>query len=197
MKSGLGGGQHGNRRFRLHVWKNTDNLLELNQQPPLKRSWSEPREELGLAPQSRAAAFLRLLVSILHQSRKHLKRDRHRHSGAPLKPRPILTPQGQSKADLRPAAIPADHVRVGHGAEERVRLQVVWQATEELRDVDEVHLQQDLLVQTQDPQPRPKQALLAVPAKDVPHPTRHVQWERLTVQGEDPKIDRHPALLRI
>lgn len=52
--------------------------------------------------------------------------------------------------------------------------------------MDEVHLQQDLLEQPQDTEPRPEQALLPVPTEDVPHPTRHVQGERLTVQGEDP-----------
>lgn len=58
--------------------------------------------------------------------------------------------------DLSPAAVPADHVRAGHGVEERVRLQVLRQAREELRDVDEVHLQQDFLVQMQDAQTRPE-----------------------------------------
>ena len=77
-------------------------------------------------------------------------------------------------------------MRVGHGDEERVRLQVIGQAREELSDVDEVHLQQDFLEQTQDTQPRPKQALLPVPTEDVPHSTRHVQGEGLTVQREDP-----------
>lgn len=88
--------------------------------------------------------------------------------------------------DLSPAAVSADHVCVGHGGEEWVRLQVLRQAGEELGDVDEVHLEQDFLEQTQDAQPRPKQALLPVPTEDVPHPARHVQREGLTVQSEDP-----------
>lgn len=75
---------------------------------------------------------------------------------------------------------------VGHGAEECVWLQVLRQAGEELSDVDEVHLEQDVLEETQDAQPRPKQALLAVPTENVPHPARHVQREGLTVQSEDP-----------
>lgn len=77
-------------------------------------------------------------------------------------------------------------MRVGHGGEQRVRLQVVGETREELGDVDEVHLQQDVLEEAQDPQAGPEQALLAVPAEHVPHPARHVQRERLTVQREDP-----------
>lgn len=64
---------------------------------------------------------------------------------------------------------------VGHGSEECVRRQVVWQAAEELGDVDEVHLQQDVLEEAQDPQTRPEQALLTVPAEHVPHAASHVQ----------------------
>lgn len=65
-------------------------------------------------------------------------------------------------------------------------LQVLRQASEELSDVDEVHLQQDVLVQAQDAQSRTEQTLLPIPTEDVPHPTRHVQGEGLTVQSEDP-----------
>ena len=86
---------------------------------------------------------------------------------------------------------------VGHGAEECVWLQVLRQAGEELSDVDEVHLEQDVLEETQDAQPRPKQALLAVPTEDVPHPARHVQRERLTVQSEDPGRGRAKTWKRI
>lgn len=89
--------------------------------------------------------------------------------------------------DLSPAAVPADHVSVCHGAEEGLGLQVLGEAGEKLSDVDEVHLHQDVLVQTQDAQPRPKQTLLPVSAENVPDPTRHVQREGLTVQSEDPK----------
>lgn len=89
-------------------------------------------------------------------------------------------------AHLSPAAVFADHVCVGHGGEERVRLQVVRQAGQELSDVDEVHLQQDVLVQPQDAETRPEQTLLPVPTEDVPNTTRHVQREGLTVQSEDP-----------
>lgn len=88
--------------------------------------------------------------------------------------------------DLSPAAVSADHVCVSHGGEECVWLQVLRQAGEELSDVDEVHLQQDVLVQTQDTQASTKQTLLPVPTEYVPHPTRHVQREGLTVQSEDP-----------
>jgi len=89
-------------------------------------------------------------------------------------------------ADLSPAPAPAHHVCVGHGGEECVRLQVLGQAGQELGDVNEVHLEQDFLEQSQDTEPRPKQALLPVPTEDVPHPARYVQWEGLTVQSEDP-----------
>lgn len=88
---------------------------------------------------------------------------------------------------LRPAAVPTDHVCVGHGGEERVRRQVVGQTAEELGDVDEVHLQQDVLEEAQDPETRPEQTLLTVTAEDVPHTARHVQRQRLTVEGEDPR----------
>lgn len=67
-----------------------------------------------------------------------------------------LALRSDREPDLSPAAVPADHVRAGHGVEERVRLQVLRQAREELRDVDEVHLQQDFLVQMQDAQTRPE-----------------------------------------
>lgn len=89
-------------------------------------------------------------------------------------------------ADLSPAAVPADHVRVGHGREERLRLQVVRQARQELSDVDEVHLDQDVLVKPQDAQPGPEQTLLPVSAEHVPDAASHVQREGLTVQSEDP-----------
>lgn len=92
----------------------------------------------------------------------------------------------RGETDLSPSAVPADHVGVCHGNEERVRLQVLGQAGEELSDVDEVHLEKHVLKQTQDTQTRPEQTLLPVSAEDVPHSARHVQWEGLTVEGEDP-----------
>lgn len=76
---------------------------------------------------------------------------------------------------------------VCHGAEEGLGLQVLGEAGEKLSNVDEVHLHQDVLVQPQDAQPRPKQTLLPVSAENVPDSTRHVQREGLTVQSEDPK----------
>lgn len=77
-------------------------------------------------------------------------------------------------------------MRVGHGVEERVGLQVIRQPRQELSDVDEVHLQQDVLVQTQDPETSSEQTLLAVTTEDVPHATRHVKGEGLTEKGEYP-----------
>lgn len=62
----------------------------------------------------------------------------------------------------------------------------VGQAREELGHVDEVHAGQDVLVKTQQAQRRAEQELLVVPAEHVPHPTRKVQRQRLTVQSEDP-----------
>lgn len=104
-------------------------------------------------------------------------------------------PEGEQSrerhTDLGPAAVSADHVRVGHSGEERVRRQVLRQARQELSDVDEVHLEQDVLEETQDAQSGPEQTLLAVPAEDVPHPARHVQRQRLTVQSEDPDRRTH------
>lgn len=88
---------------------------------------------------------------------------------------------------LSPTAVPADHVCVGHGGEECVCRQVIGQTAEELGDVDEVHLQQDVLEEAQDPKARPEQALLTVAAEHIPHTARHVQRQRLTVEGEDPE----------
>lgn len=65
-------------------------------------------------------------------------------------------------------------------------LKVVRQAAQELSDVDEVHLQQDVLKQTQDPQRGPEQRLLAVPTEHVPNSACHVQGEGLTIECEDP-----------
>lgn len=53
--------------------------------------------------------------------------------------------------------------------------------------MDEVHVQQHLFVEAQDAQGSAEEGLFAVPAKDVPHATRQVQWEGLAVQGEDPE----------
>lgn len=136
-----------------------------------------------LASQSRAGVSVRVFTSVLHQRRKHLRDKRGVSGCVPFRTSDRVQAR---RADLSPAAVPADHVRVGHGGEERVRLQVVRQARQELSDVDEVHLKQDVLEQTQDAETRPEQTLLAVPTEDVPDPTRHVQRKRLTVQGEDP-----------
>lgn len=91
---------------------------------------------------------------------------------------------------LCPAAVPTDHVSVGHGSKERVCRQVVRQAAEELSDVDEVHLQQDVLEESQDPETRPEQTLLTVATEYIPHTARHIQRQRLTVEGEDPREGR-------
>ncbi len=63
----------------------------------------------------------------------------------------------------------------------------VWQAGEELSHVDEVHAGQDVLVETHQAQRRAEQELLTVSAEHIPHPTRQVQRQRLTVQSEDPR----------
>lgn len=70
------------------------------------------------------------------------------------------------------------------------------QAGEELSHVDEVHGGQDVLVETQQAQRRAEQELLVVSAEHVPHPTRQVQRQRFTVQGEDPGGQSGRARLR-
>lgn len=62
----------------------------------------------------------------------------------------------------------------------------VGQARQELCHVDEVHVRQHLLVEAQQAQCRAEQELLTVPAEHVPHPTRQVQGQGLTVEREDP-----------
>lgn len=62
----------------------------------------------------------------------------------------------------------------------------VGQPGEELSHVDEVHAGEDVLVETQQTERRAEQELLSVPAEHVPHSTRQVQRQRLTVQSEDP-----------
>lgn len=57
---------------------------------------------------------------------------------------------------------------------------------QELRNVDEVHVREDVTIETQDPEGGAKEKLLTVPAKHVPHATCNVQWQGLTVQSEDP-----------
>lgn len=66
----------------------------------------------------------------------------------------------------------------------------VRQAGEELSHVDEVHAGEDVLVETQQAHRRAEQELFPVSAEHVPHPTRQVQRQRLTVQSEDPAGDR-------
>lgn len=51
-----------------------------------------------------------------------------------------------------------------------------------LTDADQVHVQQDVLVQSQDPQSRPEQEVLPIPQENVPHSARHVQGEGLSVE---------------
>lgn len=92
-----------------------------------------------LASKSWAGVFVRLFVYILRQGRKHLrekKKNRKSISAFHLKIMGrseinlcIFKARRRARAaDLSPAAVPADHVRVGHGGEERVRLQVLRQA---------------------------------------------------------------------
>ncbi len=47
-------------------------------------------------------------------------------------------------------------------------------------------MQQDVLVEPQDPQSRPEQELLAIPKEKVPNSARHVQREGLGVERQDP-----------
>lgn len=56
----------------------------------------------------------------------------------------------------------------------------------ELTDADEVHVQQDVLVEPQDPQSCPEQELLPIPKDNVPDSARHVQREGLCVERQDP-----------
>lgn len=87
---------------------------------------------------------------------------------------------------LRPLPVAASHVNGSNVLEELLGGDEVGQAGEELSHVDEVHGGQDVLVETQQPQPRAEQELLAVSAEHVPHPARQVQRQRLAVQGKDP-----------
>lgn len=52
--------------------------------------------------------------------------------------------------------------------------------------MDKIHLQQHVLKQTENPQRRPKEGLLAIAAEHVPDAARHVQGEGLAVEREDP-----------
>lgn len=87
---------------------------------------------------------------------------------------------------LSPLPVAAGHVNGCDVLEELLRGDEVRQAGEELSHVDEVHGGQDVLVEAQHAQRRAEQELLAVPAEHVPHPARQVQWQRLTIQCEDP-----------
>lgn len=91
---------------------------------------------------------------------------------------------------LRPLPVAAGHVYSGDVLEELLGGDEVGQAGEELSHVDEVHAGQDILVEPQQAQRRAEQELLAVSAEHVPHATRQVQRQRLTVQGEDPGKER-------
>lgn len=76
---------------------------------------------------------------------------------------------------LGPFAVAAGHVCVVDGAEEALGGDVLGQAREELGHVDEVHVQEHVLVQAQDPQSCPEQELFSISAEHVPHAARHVQ----------------------
>lgn len=52
--------------------------------------------------------------------------------------------------------------------------------------MDKIHLQQNVLEQTENPQRRPKEGLLAIATEHVPNAARHVQGEGLAVEREDP-----------
>lgn len=88
---------------------------------------------------------------------------------------------------LCPLPVTAGHVNSSDVLEELLGRDEVGQAGEELSHVDEVHAGQDVLVETQQSQRCAEQELLAVSAEHVPHPTRQVQRQRLTVQSEDPE----------
>lgn len=88
---------------------------------------------------------------------------------------------------LGPLLILALHLDTADGAEELLSRDVLGQPREELSVVDEVHPGQDVLVKPEDAQRRTEQELVAVPAEHVPHATREVQGEGLTVQGKDPE----------
>lgn len=82
---------------------------------------------------------------------------------------------------LRPLPVAAGHVNRCDVLEELLGGDDVGQAGEELSHVDEVHAGQNVLVEPQQAQRRAEQELLAVPAEHVPHATRQVQRQRLTV----------------
>lgn len=97
-----------------------------------------------------------------------------------ISPAQFLTPH------LCPLPVAAGNVNGGDVLEELLCRDEVGQACEKLSHVNEVHAGQDVLVETQQAQCCAKQELLTVSAEHVPHPTCQVQWQRLTVQGEDP-----------
>lgn len=92
----------------------------------------------------------------------------------------------EKDAHLWPFLVLAVHVDVGYAGEDLLSRDVVRQACQELSDVDEVHVCEDVLVKTQDTQCSAEEKFLTITTKHVPHTTRNVQWERFTVQGEDP-----------
>lgn len=91
---------------------------------------------------------------------------------------------------LRPLAVAAGHVRVVDGAEEALGGDVLGQAREKLGHVDEVHVQEHVLVQAQDPQGCAEQELLSVSAEHVPDAARHVQRQGLAVECKNPEHTR-------
>lgn len=110
------------------------------------------------------------------------RRTELKNSREILKQKPCKT----AAAHLSPLSVAAAHVHRSDVLEELLSREELGQAGEELSHVDEIHAGQDVLVEAQQAQRRAKQELLAVPAEHVPHPTRQVQRQRLTVQCEDP-----------
>lgn len=99
----------------------------------------------------------------------------------------VCSAAAPGRQNLDPLPVPAQHGRGRDAGEQPIREQLfVWEAGQELSDADEVHLQQDVLMETQDSQTRPEQELLAVPEEDVPDSARHVQGEGLSVERQDP-----------
>ncbi len=97
-----------------------------------------------------------------------------------------ITVTAHTGTDLYPLPVAADHLSVGDAAEKAFGRRVLRESGQELSDVDEVHLQEHFLVEPQNPKPRAEQELLPVSAEHVPHPTRHIQGQGLSVEGEDP-----------
>lgn len=98
----------------------------------------------------------------------------------------MIAVPAQTGTDLCPLPVAADHLSVGDAAEEAFGWRVIRQSGQELSDVDEIHLQEHFLIEPQDSEARTEQELLPVSAEHVPHPTRHIERQGLSVKGEDP-----------